>query len=312
MICGLSLIWAMNKTVISIRNKNILIAGCGYVGQRLVAELPPQPRVTGLVRSLPTANELEKRGINPLILDLDRQLPPLSHNWQQIYYFAPPPKQGRQDTRMTHFLRALDTDNQNMRLVYLGTTGVYGDCGGEWVDESHPTNPTAERALRRHDAEQQLRQWRTTTGNEVVLLRVAGIYGPDKLPLARLRQRKPMIAAEHAPWTNRIHVDDLVQTCIAAMERGRDGEIYNVSDGQPGNMADYFNQVADATGLPHPPVILPDETTAQLSAGLRSYLAESRRIDNSKMLKELGVQLKYPTLSQGLAACLNTASNSHP
>lgn len=293
----------MIKTVRSVRNQNILIVGCGYVGQRLAEVLAPSATITGLVRTRKTARDLELQGTSPLILDLDQTMSLPSHDWQQIYYLAPPPRQGQQDTRMTHFLRALENSNQVTRLVYLGTTGVYGDCNGKWVDETQPTNPAAERALRRLDAEKQLRQWQSTRGNEVIFLRVAGIYGPDKLPLSRLRQGKPMIAAAHAPWTNRIHVDDLVQTCIAAMEWGKDGEIYNVSDGQPGNMADYFNQVADATGLPRPPVILPEQASGQLSAGLRSYLAESRRIDNGKMLKELHVQLKYPTLSQGLAAC---------
>ncbi len=291
----------MIKTVRSVGNQNILIAGCGYVGQRLAVELSPAATITGLVRTRQTARQLEIQGTSPLIRDLDQPLSMPSNDWQQIYYLAPPPAQGQQDIRMTHFLQALD-NNQITRLVYLGTTGVYGDCNGEWVDENQPVNPTVDRASRRLDAEKQLRQWQGTTGSEVIFLRVAGIYGPDKLPLARLRQGKPMIAAAHAPWTNRIHVDDLVQTCIAAMERGGDGEIYNVSDGQPGNMADYFNQVADATGLPRPPVISPEQASGQLSAGLRSYLAESRRIDNGKMLRELHVQLQYPTLSKGLRA----------
>lgn len=299
----MSLIWTLIKTVGTIRNQNILIVGCGYVGQRLAAELAPEAKINGLVKTRQSARQLTLQGIDPLILDLDQPLPTPSSNWQQIYYFAPPPQQGSEDTRMAHFLRMLGTGTQSVRLVYLGTTGVYGNCNGAWVDESQPTDPKADRALRRQDAEQQLRQWRIATGNEVIFLRVAGIYGPDKLPLTRLQQRKPMIDAANAPWTNRIHVDDLVQICIAGMERGRDGEIYNVSDGQPGNMADYFNQVADANGLPRPPVISADEASGQLSAGLRSYLAESRRIDNSKILKELGIQLKYPTLSKGLAAC---------
>lgn len=136
-------------------------------------------------------------------------------------------------------------------------------------------------------------------------LRVAGIYGPDKLPLQRLRAGKPMVAERHAPWTNRIHVDDLVQVLQAAMVRGRNGEVYNVTDGQPGNMAAYFNRVADFAGLPRPAVIDPSAGEQALSAGLRSYLAESRRIDNRKMLRELGVELRYPTLEQGLAACFS-------
>ena len=282
------------------------------MGQRLAAELATEVKVNGLVKTAQTAQQLETQGIAPLVMDLDRPLPGPAGNWRQIYYFAPPPGQGTGDSRMAHFLRMLGGGNQGIRLVYLGTTGVYGDCEGAWVDENHPANPRADRALRRHDAEQQLRSWRSKTGNQVIFLRVAGIYGPDRLPLERLRQRKPMIAAADAPWTNRIHVDDLVQICSAAMERGRDGEIYNVSDGQPGNMADYFNQVADAAGLPRPPLISVAEASGQLSAGLRSYLAESRRIDNRKVLKELGIELKFPDLKQGLAASLASPDQQYP
>ena len=282
------------------------------MGQRLAAELAAEAKINGLVKTQQTAQQLKVQGIEPLIMDLDRPLPPPPCGWRRIYYFAPPPGQGSGDSRMTHFLRMLGDGDQGIRLVYLGTTGVYGDCAGAWVDENHPADPTADRALRRHDAEQQLRRWRAKTGNQVIFLRVAGIYGPGKLPLDRLRQRKPMIAAADAPWTNRIHVDDLVQICRVAMERGRDGEIYNVSDGQPGNMADYFNQVADAAGLPRPPLISPAEASGQLSAGLRSYLAESRRIDNRKLLKELGIELKFPTLKQGLAASLASLDQQYP
>lgn len=296
----------MNKTVISIRNQNILIVGCGYVGQHLAAQLS-DASISGLVKTHQTARELTQQGIDPLILDLDQPQSSATCGWQQIYYFAPPPKRGQQDTRISHFLQTLETARQKIRLVYLGTTGVYGDCGGKWVDETHPVTPKVDRALRRYDAEQQLQRWRSDTGQEVIILRVAGIYGPNKLPLARLRQNKPMIDAKHAPWTNRIHVDDLVQICIAAMDRGTDGEIYNTSDGQPGNMADYFNQVADATGLPRPPVISADEAKGLLSTGLQSYLAESRRIDNRKMLHELDIQLQYPTLNQGLTASVEAA-----
>jgi nucleoside-diphosphate-sugar epimerase len=112
-----------------------------------------------------------------------------------------------------------------------------------------------------------------------------------------------MIAADEAPWTNRIHIDDLVSVCEAAMARGRDGEVYNVSDGSPGNMRDYFDRVADLHGLPRAPLIGLAEAQGQLSAGLLSYLGESRRLDNRKMLDELGVTLRYPSLTEGLKAC---------
>jgi nucleoside-diphosphate-sugar epimerase len=112
-----------------------------------------------------------------------------------------------------------------------------------------------------------------------------------------------MIGADEAPWTNRIHIDDLVSVCEAAMARGRDGEVYNVSDGNPGNMRDYFDRVADLLGLPRAPLIRLAEAEGRLSAGLLSYLGESRRLDNRKMLAELGVTLRYPDLRSGLATC---------
>lgn len=204
---------------------------------------------------------------------------------------------------MQRFLEGLCDSGQPRRILYISTTGVYGDCGGEWVDETRPVNPGVDRAWRRWDAEQRLRRWREQTGAELVILRVAGIYGPGKLPLARLRKGLPMVAPEQAPWTNRIHVDDLVQACLLGMQRGRDGEVYNACDGSPGNMADYFNRVADLAGLPRPPVIDLADAEGSLSAGLRSYLGESRRLRNDKLLQELGLVLRYPDLEAGLPAC---------
>jgi nucleoside-diphosphate-sugar epimerase len=293
------------KTVGSMGNQKILIAGCGYVGRRLAAALGTET-ILGLVRSDESCTELADLGIVPVQCDLARSMPlSLTTGGADIYYLLPPPKMGAEDALMANFLQALQRSGVSRRIVYLGTTGVYGDCGGEWVDEQMPVRPVVDRALRRLDAEQQLRRWSEQSGSEVVILRVAGIYGPGKLPLQRLKSGKPMVAARFAPWTNRIHVDDLVQVLLAAMERGGDREIYNVTDGQPGNMADYFNQVADVAGLPRPPIVDPDEVGEQLSAGLRSYLAESRRIDNRKMLRELQVRLRYPTLEQGLQACFS-------
>ena len=286
-------------------NKNILIAGCGYVGRRL-AESLEKTGISGLVRSEESSRELAGMGITPVQCDLGRTAVGLpSTGGTDIYYLLPPPKTGVVDSFMENFLQGLEGSGPPRRIVYLGTTGVYGDCRGEWVDESTPVNPKADRALRRLDAEQQLQAWVRHQDTELVRLRVAGIYGPDKLPLQRLRAGKPMVAERHAPWTNRIHVDDLVQVLQAAMVRGRNGEVYNVTDGQPGNMAAYFNRVADFAGLPRPAAIDPSAGEQALSAGLRSYLAESRRIDNRKMLQELGVELRYPTLEQGLAACFS-------
>ena len=279
--------------------QQIFIAGCGYVGKRLATAMNKRPIC--LVRSEQSARICRADGLETVICDLDQEASvdlPLADT--VVIYLIPPPGTGQTDPRMKHFLQSMTPDNTPRRIIYLGTTGVYGDCQGAWVDESRAPAPQADRAKRRLDAEQQLHQWQLQNSREIVLLRVAGIYGPDKLPMERLQQNKPMISAEQAPWTNRIHVDDLVQACVAAITRGRNGAVYNLSDGQPAKMTDYFNMVADFTGLPRPPIIAASAAGEKLTAGMQSYLAESRRIDNRRMLEELGITLKYPSLSAGL------------
>ncbi len=220
-----------------------------------------------------------------------------------VFYLAPPPDSGTEDPRLGRFLQAFE-GTRAPRIVYVSTTGVYGDCGGRWVDETSPTNPRTDRARRRLHAERQLADWRSRRQGQVVVLRVAGIYGPGRLPLAPLRKKLPVIREDQAPYSNRIHADDLVRVCVAAMARGRDGEVYNVADGHPGTMTDYFKRVAEIENLPPPPEITAERARQELPASMLSYLQESRRIDISKMLRELEVELRYPTLAAGLPACV--------
>jgi nucleoside-diphosphate-sugar epimerase len=284
----------------------MLIIGCGYIGRALGARrLLAGDAVSGVVFTLESSLQLRKIGINPLALDLDQGVEQLPLEGEdRIFYLAPPPDAGVRDNRMGLFLGALRKQRLTPRIVYVSTTGVYGDCRGELVDENRPVQATTDRARRRLDAELKLMEWGLQGEGELVILRVAGIYGPGRLPLARLRQGLPMIRESEAPWSNRIHADDLVTVCEAAMERGGDGEIYNVSDGTPGNMAEYYNLVADLAGLRRPPVISRAEAQTELPATMLSYLKESRRIDNRKMIHDLGVTLKYPTLREGLPASL--------
>ena len=283
----------------------MLIVGCGAVGRKIAhAARQRGVSVNCLVRTGESARQLRDSGLDAQVLDLDRDIGASldTQGEAQVFYLAPPPPDGVQDPRMRRFLGALP-DGAKPRIVYISTTGVYGDCGGAWVDERHPVNPQVDRARRRLDAERQLLRWREASHGEVIILRVAGIYGPGKLPLARLAKRTPMVSEAEAPWTNRIHIEDLVNTCEAAMSSGRDGECYNVSDGRPGNMRDYFDCVADVFGLPRAPMISLTEGRDRLSAGLLSYLGESRRLDNRKMIEDLGISLRYPDLVSGLAAC---------
>jgi nucleoside-diphosphate-sugar epimerase len=283
-----------------------LILGCGYLGRAVAAAyLERDVSVTAVVRSPESAEELRALGVRACIADLDAPpLPELPLESADLFNFCPPPAAGDQDSRIHRLIAEFSRQGNPRRIVHLSTTGVYGDCGGEWVDETHPVCPVAARAKRRWDGEARLREWSNKSGGELVILRVAGIYGPGRLPLERLRKGLPLIRESEAPFSNRIHVADLVRVCMAAMARGRDGEIYNVSDGHPTTMNDYFNRLADAAGLQRPPLISLAEGEEKLSAGMMSYMRESRRLDNRKMLTELGVELQYPTLAQGLPACL--------
>lgn len=282
----------------------VLIIGCGDIGQR-VARLWQQRGipVIGLARQ---TNDLTKAGIEPRPADLDdpASLKGLPVKDALVYYFVPPPSRGQTDPRMGHFLTALDSDRLPSRIVAISTSGVYGDRQGARVDETTPPQPQTDRARRRLDAEDQLRQFGRQHHVAVIILRVGGIYGPGRLPVERLRKQVPMVPTHQAPLTNRIHADDLATVCLAAGRRGRADAIYNVSDGCHSNMTEYFNTVADFLGLPRPPVISLEQAEQTLSPGMLSYLHESRRMDNSKMIRELGVKFRYPELRQGLAACL--------
>ena len=283
----------------------MLIVGCGYIGQRMAQQLiQNQQAVTGVVRSDASLNTLQQLGVEAIQCDLDQEgLPQQSTQDETLMVCMPPPAVGTDDTRTTQLITGFAHSGQPTRVVYLSTTGVYGDCHGEWVDETWPAKPEVDRAKRRWSAEQQWQAWREQTGGELIILRVAGIYGPDKLPLMRLRKKLPMVSEVDAPWTNRIHADDLVNALLTAAEKGESGSVYNACDGQPGNMTDYFNRVADLAGLERPRIISMDEARTELSDGLLSYLSESRRLSNRKLVEELGVSFKYPTLEEGLPSC---------
>jgi nucleoside-diphosphate-sugar epimerase len=267
--------------------------------------------VRGVVRGDDAACAAAALGVEVIRLDLAQDdLTALRCAGEQVFHFAPPPGQGTGDPAMSRLLAHFGAHGQPRRLVYVSTTGVYGDCEGAWVDETWPARPRADRALRRWDAEQQLRRWSDDTGSELVILRVAGIYACDRLPLERIRSGQPVVRRDEAPWTNRIHAEDLARVCIAAMDRAPAGALYNCCDGSPSTMSDYFCRVADAAGLPRPPEIALADAPGRVSAGMLSYLRESRRLSNRRMLEELGLELRYPTLSDGLADCFPSGTGT--
>lgn len=281
--------------------ESVLIIGCGDIGRRVGRLWRERGAIVrGLTRN--PHPELSQTGIEPLTGDLDRPdtLPALRARDALLYYFAPPPGHGSDDLRLAAVLDRLD--GTPARWVYISTSGVYGDCGGEWVDEARPPRPGTDRAQRRLAAEERLRAWSDQTGVPLVILRVGGIYGPGRLPVERVKAGTPMLRADLAGWTNRIHADDLARVCLAAGERGRG--IYNVSDGRPGSIPEYYRELARALGVDPPPELDWEAAQATLSPGLLSYLSESRRLDTTRMRRAFGVGLEYPDLATGLAAVL--------
>lgn len=282
------------------------IVGCGDIGCRVGAlEQTLGHDVVALARSESAQARLAERGFEIVRGDLDATIPwtPAPIAPSILYYFAPPPAAGPDDGRVARFLDSLNPANFPKRCIYISTSGVYGDCGGDWVSEDRPTNPQSERACRRLAAESRFQDWCRPRGIELVILRVPGIYGPGRLPIERIRNRVPVVREEESPFSNRIHGDDLASICIAAARSERARGIYNVSDGHPTTMTDYFYRVADLLGLPRPPAISMDQARRVLSPGMLSFLDESKRLDNRRMLADLTVQLRFPDLSAGLPAC---------
>lgn len=283
-----------------------LIIGCGDIGTRVGRELlAREHRVGAVVRSAEHLGKLGQEGFTPFRGDFDHaeDSPTLPLSGVRVFYFLPPQGGGKTDFRMTNFCRSLAPDNCPAKLVYISTSGVYGDCGGAIVDEQAPINPQTSRAQRRVSAEQQLGEQAERLGFSLVILRVTGIYGPGRLPVARVMQGHPVLKPEEAPYTNRIHSLDLVQICLAAMDRGEGGDLFNVSDGQESTMTEYFTAVAELHDLPRPRQIGMAEAEKEMNPLMLSYLKESRRMDNRLMLEKLGVRLQYPTLTAGLQAC---------
>ncbi len=282
-------------------NQNAWIMGCGDIGRR-VAKLYQQEgiKAIGWVRGEESLRLGLEQGFAMRKGDVDQGsfFPIFALDEALVYWFMPPQPTGETDDRIRRFLKGVDAAPQ--RVVLISTTGVYGDCEGRWIDEAEPLKPVAARAKRRADAEAVVQEWAARFGGEIVILRVPGIYAPDRLPLARLRRGEAVLCEEEAPWTNRIHADDLAMVCKRAMEMAPAGSIYNATDGHPSTMTDYFNQVADYAGLPRPPQVSMAEAQTAMSEGMLSYLQESRRVRNDKLLSELQIALSYPSLADAL------------
>lgn len=286
----------------------VSIIGCGYTGRRLSARCQQAgAHVTGYATRSDSLLQIAATGAHAVALDLDGAPiftdAPIGRDGDIVYYCVPPAAEGACDARLERFLTAYC--GRPRRIVYLSTTGVYGDRGGERVDEDTPPAPLTARAIRRVAAENTLRQWADAAAVSWCVLRVPGIYGPGRLPLERLRQAQPTIVSAESLPTSRIHVDDLVTAAVAAGVAARaHRRIYNVTDGSDESSTAYLQRVARVANLPPPPEVSRSEAQRTFTAAALSFLNESRRTDNRRMLEELGIGLAYQDLDAGIRASL--------
>jgi nucleoside-diphosphate-sugar epimerase len=290
-----------------------LIVGCGDVGLRAAGQLgAPQiqrVRLMALTSSPERVRLLRACGITPLQGNLDdaaslKRLAGIAH---RVIHLAPPPtdRQGAsdRDPRSLALVRALRLRTLPQALVYGSTTGVYGDCAGQRVDETRTVNPHTPRAQRRVDAENLMR-FLGRSGVRVSILRIPGIYAPDReggTPRERLQRGTPVLVAKEDVFTNHIHANDLARACAAALWRGKPQRVVNVTDDTDLKMGDYFDLAAGLFGLPKPPRISRNDANTALPLMLLSFMSESRRLDNTRMKTELKVRLHYPHVRDGLS-----------
>jgi len=278
--------------------QRVLLIGCGDVALRVAQRLRHRARLVGLTRNRDDVRKLRAHGIVPLVGDLDdrRTLERLRAAPFAVLHFAPPPSDGRDDPRTRHLLAALASARIIPRhLVYISTSGVYGDCAGARVAETRPRRAHTPRARRRVAAEDRLRAFAVRNGVVLSILRAPGIYASTRLPLERLKHGTPALAPDDDVFTNHVHADDLARAVVAALYRGRPGRAYNVSDDSDMKMGAWFDTVADAFHLPRPPRVSWETAERQIAPALLSFMNESRRLSNARMKRELRLRLLHPT-----------------
>lgn len=279
--------------------------GAGFTALSLAGSLDPdQWRVVGTTRDAGKPGALRERGIEPHLFDRGHPLEDprgLLAGTDCLLSSVPPDAEG--DPVLDMHEADIAAAASRLRWVgYLSTTGVYGDTGGAWVDESSPLNPSSERSARRVEAERRWRALGERSGIPVHVFRLPGIYGPGRSSIDALRAGRARRIDKPGQVFSRVHVADIARSLRASMARPNAGAVYNVCDDEPAPSSEVVAFAADLLGVEPPPLVPLAE--AGLSPMGRSFYADNRRVRNDRIKRELGVALLYPTYREGLRACL--------
>ena len=294
------------------RRSTLLIVGCGDVGLRVLRLLRSRLRVLALTSNPERLPLLRAAGALPLLGNLDdpATLGRLAALADRVLHLAPPRGDGGRDQRTAVLLQALARSSRARRLVYASTSGVYGDAGGACIDEARAVRPATARAQRRVDAEVHVRHHGRVFGVTASILRVPGIYALDRAggdPRERVRRGAPLLQHDDDVYTNHIHADDLARACVAALFRAAPQRVYHVSDDSVLKMGEHYDAVADAFGLPRAPRLPREALRTGVSEMQWSFMTESRRLDNTRLKRELRVRLVYPTPAAAWSAAVDVS-----
>ena len=281
--------------------KTLLSFGHGYSARALARILPNEWRIIGTTRSEDKAADLLANGTEPRVWPGADLAPALNAATHML--ISAGPSEGGDPVLNSLRNEIAARKNQFQWVGYLSTTGVYGDHQGGWVDETTPLTPSTKRGQMRVDAEAA---WQTL-GLPLHIFRLAGIYGPGRGPFAKVRNGTARRIIKDGQVFSRIHVDDIAQVLAASIVRPNPGAIYNLCDDDPAPPQDVIAHAAHLLGLPTPPA--QDYETADMTPMARSFYAESKKVDNTRIKTELGVKLIYPDYRAGLAALLAAETN---
>ncbi len=280
--------------------------GLGYTATAMGRELLQEGwKVSGTCQSEERCRELVGLGFDAVIFDGDGhsdEVVALLNSATHILQSIAPAKEG--DAVFDVFGQDIQARAAQIEwLGYLSTTAVYGDRQGGWVEETSELAPQMPRGVWRCHAEKQWQSLYETHGLAVHIFRLAGIYGPGRNQLNKLRAKKARRIVRKGQLFSRIHVDDIVATLRASIERANPGAIYNVCDNEAAPPQDVIEYAAGLLGVDVPPAEAFDQ--AELSDMARSFYSESKKVSNEKIKTELGVKLKFPTYREGISSLLD-------